>query len=327
MNFIHIMKRKPGAPCSTCHRKQRNVPAIILCSPALARLRWPDTPWFFFTRPHSLCPSLFASFDLTHKRTLFVLEIRHLRTLSAIRDAGSLQEAAERLHVTQSALSHQVRDLEGRLNVALLNRRTRPARLTTAALRIVALADDVLPRMRATQLELQRLAAGRTGRLHLAIECHSCFQWLMPALDHFRKNWPDVELDLSAAFSFTPLPALVRGDLDVVITSDPQPLDAVHYIPLFRYELVLAVAQSDPLAQHKFVEPEQLADKVLITYPVERERLDIFNYFLDPAGVEPAAVRQAELTPVIVQLVASGRGITALPNWALTEYLDQGWLK
>lgn len=255
-----------------------------------------------------------------------MLEIRHLRTLSAIRDAGSLQEAAERLHVTQSALSHQVRDLEGRLNVALLNRRTRPARLTTAALRIVALADDVLPRMRATQLELQRLAAGRTGRLHLAIECHSGFQWLMPALDNFRKDWPDVELDLSAAFSFAPLPALVRGDLDVVITSDPQAIESVHYLPLFKYELVLAVAKNDPLASHKHIEPPHLADKVLITYPVERDRLDVFNYFLDPVDVEPASIRQAELTPVIVQLVASHRGVAALPNWALTEYLDQGWL-
>jgi len=255
-----------------------------------------------------------------------VLEIRHLRTLSAIRDTGSLQEAAERLHVTQSALSHQLRELEGRLNVQLLNRRTRPARLTTAALRIIELADEVLPRMRATQLELQRLSVGHTGRLHLAIECHSCFQWLMPALDQFRQQWPDVELDLSAAFSFAPLPALVRGDLDVVITSDPQPLDAVHYVPLFCYELVLAVAKADPLAQHDAVQPEHLANKVLITYPVERERMDVFTYFLDPADVEPAAVRQAELTPVIVQLVASHRGVAALPNWALTEYLDQGWL-
>src|SRR5699024_6615904 len=111
-----------------------------------------------------------------------MLEVRHLRTLTAIRDTGSLQEAAERLHVTQSALSHQLRDLETRLKTPLLNRRTRPARLTTAGLRVVALADDVLPRFRATQIELQRLAAGHTGRLHLAIECHSCFQWLMPAL-------------------------------------------------------------------------------------------------------------------------------------------------
>lgn len=256
-----------------------------------------------------------------------MLEIRHLETLTAIREAGSLQEAAERLHVTQSALSHQLRDLEVRLKTPLLNRRTRPARLTTAGLRVLALADEVLPRIRSTERELQRLAAGRTGRLHLAIECHSCFQWLMPALDAFRHDWPDVALDLSAAFSFAPLPALVRGDLDVVITSDPQELEAVEYLPLFRYELVLAVAAANPLAQYKYIEPRQLADQVLITYPVEKQRLDVFTAFLDPADVEPAAIRKAELTPIIAQLVASQRGVAALPNWALTEYLNQGWLR
>lgn len=255
------------------------------------------------------------------------LEVRHLETLSAIRDAGSLQEAAERLHVTQSALSHQLRDLEVRLKTPLLNRRTRPARLTTAGLRIVSLADDVLPRVRAAERDLQRLAAGRTGRLHLAIDCHSCFQWLMPALDAFRRDWPDVELDLSAAFAFAPLPALVRGDLDVVITSDPQEGDAVAYLPLFRYELVLAVAAANPLSQYKYIEPVQLADQVLITYPVERERLDVFTAFLDPADIEPAAIRKAELTPIIAQLVASQRGVAALPNWALAEYMNQGWLR
>jgi LysR family transcriptional regulator for metE and metH len=256
-----------------------------------------------------------------------MLEIRHLETLTAIREAGSMQEAAERLHVTQSALSHQLRDLEVRLKTPLLNRRTRPARLTTAGLRILALADEVLPRMRATERELQRLAAGRTGRLHLAIECHSCFQWLMPALDAFRHSWPDVALDLSAAFSFAPLPALVRGDLDVVITSDPQPLDAVEYLPLFRYELVLAVAASNPLASYPYIKPEHLEDQVLITYPVDRQRLDIYTAFLDPAGIEPNEIRRAELTPIIVQLVSSHRGVAALPNWALTEYLNQGWLR
>lgn len=256
-----------------------------------------------------------------------MLEIRHLETLTAIREAGSLQEAAERLHVTQSALSHQLRDLEVRLKTPLLNRRTRPARLTTAALRILILADDILPKLKATERELQRLSAGRTGRLHLAIECHSCFQWLMPALDAFRQDWPDVALDLSAAFSFAPLPALIRGDLDVVITSDPQALDAVKYLPLFRYELVLAVAASNPLAQYKYIEPEQLEDQVLITYPVEKQRLDVYTAFLDPAGIEPAGIRKAELTPVIAQLVASQRGVAALPNWALTEYLNQGWLR
>src|SRR5262249_36924832 len=156
-----------------------------------------------------------------------------------------------------SALSHQLRELESRLGTPLLNRRTRPARLTTAGLRVLALADEILPRLRATERELQRLAAGRTGRLHLAIECHSCFQWLMPALDAFRAQWPEVAMDLSAAFAFAPFPALLRGDLDLVITSDPQKLEAIDYVPLFGYELVLAVSEANPLATQRFIRPEQ----------------------------------------------------------------------
>lgn len=256
-----------------------------------------------------------------------MLEVRHLTTLLAIEEAGSLMEAAERLHVTQSALSHQLKDLEGRLGVELLVRRTRPVRFTTAGLRVLSLARDVLPRVQQTEREVKRLAAGQTGRLHIAIECHSCFQWLMPALDAFREYWPEVELDLSAAFSFAPLPALVRGDLDMVITSDPVENEAVKYLPLFRYELVLAVSRQSPLAASKWVEPGDIADQTLITYPVERERLDVFTAFLNPANAEPVAIRTAELTPMTAQLVAAGRGVAALPNWALTEYTQHDLLK
>jgi LysR family transcriptional regulator for metE and metH len=149
----------------------------------------------------------------------------------------------------------------------------------------------------------------------------------MPTLDAFRKDWPEVTLDLTAAFSFAPLPALARGDLDVVITSDPEPVAGLQYRPLFAYELVLAVCGSGPLAGAPSIQPEDLARQVLITYPVDRDRLDVFTAFLDPAGVEPAAVRTAELTPMIVQLVASGRGVAALPNWALAEYRDLPGLK
>src|SRR5699024_11289577 len=235
-------------------------------------------------------------------------------------------EAAARLFVTQSALSHQLRVLQRTRDVQLLHRRTRPIRFPTAGLRLLALAEEILPNVAGTQRELRRLPAGQTGRLHLAIECHSCFQWLMPTLDSLRSEGPEVELDLSAGFAFAPLPALVRGDLDLVITSDPVAMEAVTYVPLFRYELVLGVQKDSPLARVRFIVPEDLADKTLITYPVERERLDVFTAFLDAAGVEPKAIRTAELTAMMVQLVASGRGVTALPNWALTEYLQMNLL-
>jgi len=256
-----------------------------------------------------------------------MLGLRHLETLDAIREAGSLVEASERLHVTQSALSHQLRDIEGRLGVSLLNRRTRPVRFTVAGERLLALADQVLPLMRQGLRDIRALAEGQSGRLHLAIECHACFQWLMPALDVFREQWPQVELDLSAAFAFAPVPALLRGDLDMVVSSDPVEHEALLWQPLFSHELVLAVSRSSPLAECDFVEPADLASETLITYPVERDRLDIFTAFLQPADIEPAAQRKTELTPMMIQLVAAGRGVAALPNWAISEYLDHGLIR
>ena len=255
-----------------------------------------------------------------------MLDIRHLKTLAALRDAGSLVGAAERLHLTQSALSHQFRELEERLEMQLFVRKTKPVRFTSAGLRLLRLADEVLPMMRSAERDIVRLQGGSAGRLHMAIECHSCFQWLMPTIDQFRDAWPEVELDLASGFSFAPLPALARGDLDLVVTSDPIELSGISYIPLFTYEALLAVAKQHPLAQKPFVVPEDLRNEVLITYPVERDRLDIFNHFLEPADIEPLQVRTAELTVMMMQLVASGRGVCCLPNWAMHEYTSKGYV-
>lgn len=142
-----------------------------------------------------------------------MLEIRHLKTLHALREADSLVEAAERLHLTQSALSHQFKELEERLGMALFVRKTKPIRFTSAGLRLLQLADATLPLLRGAERDIARLAGGTAGRLHMAIECHSCFQWLMPTIDQFRDAWPEVELDLASGFAFAhcqPWPAATR---------------------------------------------------------------------------------------------------------------------
>jgi LysR family transcriptional regulator for metE and metH len=254
------------------------------------------------------------------------IELRHLRTLVALRDTGSLVEAADRVFLTQSALSHQLKELESRIGCPLFVRKTRPVRFTSAGNRLLRLADDVLPRVHSAQLDLQRLAGGESGRLLMAIECHSCFEWLLPAIDQYRDQWPDVELDIASGFHFAPLPALARGDLDLVITADPVDELGVHYFPLFSYEAQLALAKDHPFVVREWIEPADLADEVLISYPVDRSRLDVFTSFLDPAAVEPKRIRHAELTTMIVQLVASGRGVACLPNWALHEYIAKDYL-
>ena len=177
-----------------------------------------------------------------------MIELRHLKTLMALRDTGSLVEAADRLFLTQSALSHQLKDLEDRLECTLFIRKTRPTRFTSAGRRLLKLADEVIPMVRAAERDIVRLAGGESGRLHICIECHSCFQWLIPCIDKYRGNWPEVELDLTGGFSFAPLPALVRGDLDLVITSDPVDLNGIMYVPLFRYEAMMALPLNHRLA-------------------------------------------------------------------------------
>ena len=254
------------------------------------------------------------------------IEIKHLRTLSAIRDCGSLVDAAQRIHLTQSALSHQLKELEDRLGQPVVIRKSKPIKFTDSGERLLQLADSVLPAVELTEQDILRMAAGKQGRLHIAIECHSCFEWLMPTLDEYREDWPDVEIDLISGFNFDPLPALTRSELDLVITSDPQKLPGIRYLPLFEYEALLCVSKHHPLAKKPMIEPTDFISETLITYPVEKERLDVFKYFLQPAGVVPANVRTAELTLMIIQLVASGRGVCVLPNWGITDYLAKGYV-
>lgn len=247
------------------------------------------------------------------------LELRHLRTIRAIHDHGGLARAAEMLNITQSALSHQVRALEDQAGTALFLRQQKPMRLSPAGMRLLTLARQVLPMVEAAEAEMRGVTQGRVGRMHIAMECHACFNWLLPALDLFRHSWPEVDIDVRAGLAFTALPALIRGDADMVISSDPEDLPGISFEPLFDYHPLLAVPAAHPLARRDFAEPVDLASETLIAYPMDRARLDVFSHFLDPAGVQPKTVREIELTDVILLLVASGRGVAVLPDWVLAR--------
>lgn len=245
------------------------------------------------------------------------IDRRHLHKLRVVHQAGSLAKAAERLHVTQSALSHQIKTLEDYYGVALFHRHTRPLRLSAAGHQVVALAERVLPMFAQLEQDLQRMAAGRGGRLHLSVECHACFEWLMPVITRFREQWPDIDIDVRLSLTFNSLPALRAGDIDLVMTSDPFDTTEMVFAPLFAYESRLVMPEHHRLAANPLITPAVLADETLITYPVERERMDVFKYFLMPDGVEPKQVRQAELTAMILLLITSGQGVAALPDWVM----------
>ena len=247
------------------------------------------------------------------------IEFRHLKTIQAIHEAGGLARAADKLHITQSALSHQIKGLEDQAGVELFVRRSKPLKLSAAGLRLLRLAEQVLPQVQALQDEFSGLREGSVGRMHIAIECHACFEWLFPVLEQFRKSWGDVDVDIRPGLAFDALPALLKEEVDLVVSSDPEDLPGVEFVELFDYAPVFVAASHHPLAQKDYVEAADFRGQTLITYPVERSRLDVFSQLLIPAKVEPAAVRQVELTAVILLLVASNRGVAVLPDWVVRE--------
>ncbi len=247
------------------------------------------------------------------------IEIRHLRTIKAIHDTGGLARAADMLNITQSALSHQIKGIEEQAQVELFVRRSKPLKLSAAGMKLLAAAESILPQMAELEAEFSGLLSGRAGRLFIAIECHACFEWLLPVLEQFRKAWPEVDVDIRLGLSFDAMNALRREEVDLVISSDPDDEVDIEFTPLFDYEPVFVASSHNTLAEKDVIEAEDFRGQTLITYPVDRSRLDIYKLLLSPARVEPAAIRQVELTAVVLMLVASNRGVAVLPDWVVRE--------
>lgn len=254
-----------------------------------------------------------------------LLELRHLKTLVALREAGNLLRAATLLNLTQSALSHQIKQLEDHHGTLLFERKSVPIRFTPAGERLLKLADTVLPQVDGAERDLVRMAQGVAGQLRIAVECHTCFDWLMPAMDVFRSRWPEVELDIVSGFQADPVGLLYGHRADVAIVSDMDADEAVDYHPLFRFEIVALLAKDHPLAARDYLRPKDFATDTLITYPVPDDMLDVVRQVLQPAGIDTER-RTTELTVAMLQLVASRRGIATLPLWAAQNYLDRDYV-
>ncbi len=254
-----------------------------------------------------------------------ILEARHLRTLVALRDSGSLVRAAQLLNLTQSALSHQIKLLEEHYGSALFERKSVPPQFSSVGLRLLALADTVLPQLEEAERDIARLALGRSGQLRIAVECHTCFDWLMPAMDSFRTRWPEVELDIVSGFHPDPIALVLQNRADVAIVSEADAAETVDFHPLFSFEIMALLANEHRLVAKPYLTAKDFVNETLITYPVPDEMLDLVRQVLEPAGVKPAR-RTTELTIAMLQLVASGRGVAALPLWAVQSYLERGYV-
>ncbi|WP_313034933.1 LysR family transcriptional regulator [Massilia alkalitolerans] len=252
-----------------------------------------------------------------------MIERIHLAILREVARRGSLTAAAETLFLTQSALSHAIRKLEGQLGVDVWTRDGRSLRLTQAGAYLLEMANRLLPQLEHAERLMAQYAQGQRGTLRIGMECAPCYQWLLKVVAPYLAQWPDVDVDVKQRFQFGGLQALEGWEIDLLVTPDPLHKPGLRFVPVFDYEQVLVVANDHRLAGKPWAEPCDLSDEVLITYPVDIDRLDIYNYFLLPAGCAPRQRKTIETTDILLQMVAGGRGVAALPRWLVAEYAQK----
>jgi len=251
------------------------------------------------------------------------IERIHLEIIRAVDKEGTMTAAADALHLTQSALSHSMRKLEGQLGVQLWHREGRNLRPTQAGEYLLATAKRLLPQLIRTEEMLGQFASGKRGTLRVGMECHPCYQWLQKISAPYLRAWPLVDLDIKQEFQFGGIGALLTYDIDLLVTPDPLEKSGLYFEPVFDYEQVLVVGPDHPLLGEEYVIPRQLGDEVLFTYPVPQDRLDIYTRFLAPAKRTVRRQKTVETTDMMLQMVACGRGVAALPRWLVEEYASK----
>lgn len=252
-----------------------------------------------------------------------MIERIHLAIMQEVERRGSLTAAADALCLTQSALSHCMKKLEQQLGTTVWRREGRRLRPTPAGQYLLGVANRVLPQLVLAEESLRQFARGERGTLRIGMECYPCHQWLLKVVEPYLAAWPDVDVDVKQKFQFGGIGALLNHEIDLLVTPDPLFMVGLIFEPVFDYEQALVVSRAHPLARVDHVEPVQLREETLLTYPVETDRLDIFKLFLTPAGIAPKRHKTIETTDILLQMVAAGRGVTALPRWLVAEYAEK----
>lgn len=266
------------------------------------------------------CDSLFsvktcASFIFT-----MTLEVRHLELVNAIHAEQSITRASARLHLTQSALSHQLKNLEDRLGTLLFERNGRTMQITPAGERILESAEVVLRELKSAEEEIGSLASSPRGMVRIATQCYTCYWWLPRLLRRFNREYPDVEVAIELEATRRPVEALLAGKLDLAITNRKVADRRLRYRMLFEDELVAVVSKDHPFAGASSMPLEAFQNETLILHNPATEN-GFMQKVLYPAGILPAKVLVVQLTEAILELVQTGMGISVLAQWAITEPL------
>ena len=192
------------------------------------------------------------------------LEIKHLRMICAIAETGTMTRAADRLYVTQSALSQQLKDLEGKLGGELFLRSRRKMVLSSLCKMILRHARPILEALEDTELEIVKFVSGEKGELKIGTQCLFCFKWLPGVMKAFQDKYPGVEVEVGSSTDLAK--DLESERYDLIITAARCIGDPFVGQPLFEDQVVCILQRDHPLSIQPYIQLKDFGDFNLVSY-------------------------------------------------------------
>ena len=253
-----------------------------------------------------------------------MLEVRHLRLVRAIAEEGGPTRAASRLHLTQSAVSHQLAELEGRLGVALFTRVRRQLKLTPAGARLVESARVLLADLARVERELHDAGTRKREVLRIAVECFTSYHWLPPIVAGLAAEYPHVEVRIVLDATREPVAALLRGTLELALVSSPVRDGGLVSEPLFDDEWTVILAPAHPLAGRPFISAAELGSETLFAHAAPRSDVERLRELIAAEHAPMPHVTPVPLTDALVELVKAGLGVAIVSRWAVAPWIARG---
>lgn len=251
------------------------------------------------------------------------MEIKYLRLIKAIAEEGSISKATDKLYLSQSALSHQLRSIEDSLGTSIFLRVGKKLFLTESGRILLTTANNILNELDRASSELAKTKNGRIGKIRLCTECYTCYHWLPAILKSYSLAYPNVEIILNTDERNNPIDQLINGKLDIAIIHRQKQNIDVDYIDLFHDELVLVVSSTHKLAKKKYVYAKDFAGVTLFSHNKNYKKSSIFERVLGPAGIRPKKVVYMQITETVIEMVKAGFGVAVMAKWAMKPYLEK----
>ena len=254
------------------------------------------------------------------------MEIRHLRLVKTVAETKNLTKASHILFLSQSALSHQLREIESRYKTQIFVRAKKQMLLTQPGKRLLETAKVVLTELEKTDCDITQMLTKDEGNLRISTMCYTCYHWLSPTLKDYRKKFPNVRIEILPEATYSTIDHLLNGTLDIALSSEKAEDPNLTWHPLFEDELLAVVSPSHPLALRKRLMPKDLENENFLKYDVPDAHSDIINNYFKPNDVKPKKIIHLRLTEAIIEMVKAEMGISILAKWSVQQYLDRGEL-